>query len=173
MFGNGLRPQIWEQFTQRFAIPKIGEFYGATEGNSNVCKYSLRYAMTHWTCFSQKAGNSFTFFLFKRFYESITLKVQGLQFMMQHHISSLGRMHFVSFVPGNATWWLKAEVTQENLPVPRLKRLFQILWWCLFQSSMSWDKAQLGTSPTSDFFLSFLGMRVSECLKYFNLKTLP
>jgi len=36
MFGNGLRPQIWEQFTQRFAIPKIGEFYGATEGNSNV-----------------------------------------------------------------------------------------------------------------------------------------
>jgi len=36
MFGNGLRPQIWEQFTQRFAIPRIGEFYGATEGNSNV-----------------------------------------------------------------------------------------------------------------------------------------
>jgi len=36
MFGNGLRPQIWQQFTQRFAIPRIGEFYGATEGNSNV-----------------------------------------------------------------------------------------------------------------------------------------
>ena len=39
MFGNGLRPQIWQQFTQRFAIPRIGEFYGATEGNSNVCEY--------------------------------------------------------------------------------------------------------------------------------------
>ena len=38
MFGNGLRPQIWQQFTDRFAIPRIGEFYGATEGNSNVCK---------------------------------------------------------------------------------------------------------------------------------------
>ena len=41
MFGNGLRPQIWQQFTQRFAIPRIGEFYGATEGNSNVCEYIL------------------------------------------------------------------------------------------------------------------------------------
>jgi solute carrier family 27 fatty acid transporter 1/4 len=38
MFGNGLRPPIWEQFTSRFGIYRIGEFYGATEGNSNVCK---------------------------------------------------------------------------------------------------------------------------------------
>ena len=36
MFGNGLRPQIWQQFTYRFGIHRIGEFYGATEGNSNV-----------------------------------------------------------------------------------------------------------------------------------------
>ncbi|MBW2281492.1 MAG: long-chain-acyl-CoA synthetase [Deltaproteobacteria bacterium] len=32
-FGNGLRPDIWEEFRDRFALPKIVEFYGATEGN--------------------------------------------------------------------------------------------------------------------------------------------
>ncbi len=31
--GNGLRPDIWEEFQDRFAIPQILEFYGATEGN--------------------------------------------------------------------------------------------------------------------------------------------
>ncbi len=31
--GNGLRPDIWETFRMRFAIPRILEFYGATEGN--------------------------------------------------------------------------------------------------------------------------------------------
>ncbi|KDQ86778.1 hypothetical protein L798_06497 [Zootermopsis nevadensis] len=36
MFGNGLRPQIWEKFVTRFGIKQIGEFYGATEGNSNL-----------------------------------------------------------------------------------------------------------------------------------------
>ncbi|XP_043209142.1 long-chain fatty acid transport protein 1-like [Amphibalanus amphitrite] len=36
MFGNGLRPQIWEQFQKRFNIPKICEFYGSTEGNANI-----------------------------------------------------------------------------------------------------------------------------------------
>lgn len=33
MAGNGLRPQIW---TYRFKIPKVAEFYEATEGNSNI-----------------------------------------------------------------------------------------------------------------------------------------
>lgn len=28
MFGNGLRPQIWTQFVNRFNIPRIGEVYG-------------------------------------------------------------------------------------------------------------------------------------------------
>jgi fatty-acyl-CoA synthase len=31
--GNGLRPDIWEAFQQRFRIPHISEFYGATESN--------------------------------------------------------------------------------------------------------------------------------------------
>lgn len=36
MYGNGLRPQIWEDFIKRFNIPQIAEFYGATEGNANI-----------------------------------------------------------------------------------------------------------------------------------------
>jgi len=37
--GNGLRPEIWATFQQRFAIPKIIEFYGATEGNVSMLNY--------------------------------------------------------------------------------------------------------------------------------------
>ena len=37
--GNGLRPEIWTQFQQRFAIPRIIEFYGATEGNVSMLNY--------------------------------------------------------------------------------------------------------------------------------------
>uniref|UniRef100_A0A1B0EYX6 long-chain-fatty-acid--CoA ligase n=1 Tax=Phlebotomus papatasi TaxID=29031 RepID=A0A1B0EYX6_PHLPP len=36
VFGNGLRPQIWPQFVERFKIPRVAEFYGATEGNANI-----------------------------------------------------------------------------------------------------------------------------------------
>lgn len=36
VFGNGLRPQIWSQFVKRFNIPRVAEFYGATEGNANI-----------------------------------------------------------------------------------------------------------------------------------------
>jgi fatty-acyl-CoA synthase len=31
--GNGLRPDVWPEFQKRFRIPKIVEFYAATEGN--------------------------------------------------------------------------------------------------------------------------------------------
>ncbi|MDJ0847103.1 MAG: long-chain-acyl-CoA synthetase [Myxococcota bacterium] len=31
--GNGMRPEVWEPFQQRFGIPRVLEFYGATEGN--------------------------------------------------------------------------------------------------------------------------------------------
>ncbi|KAF1585723.1 UNVERIFIED_CONTAM: Long-chain fatty acid transport protein 1, partial [Eudyptes robustus] len=36
MYGNGLRPEIWKEFVERFGIRKIGELYGSTEGNSNI-----------------------------------------------------------------------------------------------------------------------------------------
>jgi fatty-acyl-CoA synthase len=39
IIGNGLRPEIWPQFQKRFAIPKIVEFYGATEGNVAFINY--------------------------------------------------------------------------------------------------------------------------------------
>lgn len=31
--GNGLRPEVWGPFVERFNVPKIVEFYGSTEGN--------------------------------------------------------------------------------------------------------------------------------------------
>ena len=31
--GNGLRPEIWKAFKERFGIEKVCEFYGASEGN--------------------------------------------------------------------------------------------------------------------------------------------
>jgi fatty-acyl-CoA synthase len=34
--GNGLRGDIWEAFQERFAIPRILEFYAATEGNFSL-----------------------------------------------------------------------------------------------------------------------------------------
>ena len=37
--GNGLRPEIWRQFQARFALPRIVEFYGATEGNVSMLNY--------------------------------------------------------------------------------------------------------------------------------------
>lgn len=32
IFGNGLRPDIWDDFKSRFAIDRVHEFYGASEG---------------------------------------------------------------------------------------------------------------------------------------------
>ncbi|MEL7128378.1 MAG: long-chain-acyl-CoA synthetase [Pseudomonadota bacterium] len=32
-FGNGLRPEIWAEFLERFKVPDLCEFYGSTEGN--------------------------------------------------------------------------------------------------------------------------------------------
>jgi len=34
--GNGLRPEVWERFRDRFGIPHIVEFYGATESNISM-----------------------------------------------------------------------------------------------------------------------------------------
>ena len=38
--GNGLRPDIWEEFQTRFGIPVIREFYGSTEGNAPTVNIS-------------------------------------------------------------------------------------------------------------------------------------
>jgi len=38
-FGNGLRPDVWETMTGRFAIPRILEFYGSTEGNVSMFNF--------------------------------------------------------------------------------------------------------------------------------------
>ena len=34
--GNGLRPDVWEDFRDRFAVPEIMEFYAATEGSFSL-----------------------------------------------------------------------------------------------------------------------------------------
>ncbi|KAB0804756.1 hypothetical protein PPYR_01726 [Photinus pyralis] len=33
MFGNGLKPEVWQAFQQRYNVPQMYEFYGSTEGN--------------------------------------------------------------------------------------------------------------------------------------------
>lgn len=38
LFGNGMRTSIWQEFTNRFNIENIYEFYGSTEGNANIGK---------------------------------------------------------------------------------------------------------------------------------------
>ena len=41
-FGNGLRGDVWEKMIPRFAIPRILEFYGATEGNVSLVNFDGR-----------------------------------------------------------------------------------------------------------------------------------
>ena len=38
-FGNGLRPDVWMAFRQRFRLPRIVEFYAATEGNCSMFNF--------------------------------------------------------------------------------------------------------------------------------------
>jgi len=33
VIGNGLRPELWDEFQQRFRVDRINEFYGSSEGN--------------------------------------------------------------------------------------------------------------------------------------------
>jgi fatty-acyl-CoA synthase len=40
--GNGLRPDIWQAFQQRFKLPQIVEFYGSTEGNVTMFNFDSR-----------------------------------------------------------------------------------------------------------------------------------
>ncbi|KAI1736063.1 acetyl-CoA synthetase-like protein [Xylaria scruposa] len=38
--GNGLRPDVWAKFQERFGIESVGEFYAATEGSGGTWNYS-------------------------------------------------------------------------------------------------------------------------------------
>ena len=38
-FGNGLRPDVWNDFQKRFGVPEILEFYGSTEGNVSLFNF--------------------------------------------------------------------------------------------------------------------------------------
>jgi fatty-acyl-CoA synthase len=38
-FGNGLAADVWRQFNDRFGIPEVLEFYGATEGNVSTFNF--------------------------------------------------------------------------------------------------------------------------------------
>jgi fatty-acyl-CoA synthase len=40
--GNGLRPDVWEEFQTRFGVPRMFEFYGSTEGNANLLNFDGR-----------------------------------------------------------------------------------------------------------------------------------
>jgi len=38
-FGNGMRPEVWEEFQRRFRVPRVLEFYGSTEGNVSMFNF--------------------------------------------------------------------------------------------------------------------------------------
>ncbi len=38
-FGNGLRPDVWDQLVDRFHVPQVLEFYGSTEGNVSMFNF--------------------------------------------------------------------------------------------------------------------------------------
>jgi acyl-CoA synthetase (AMP-forming)/AMP-acid ligase II len=39
-YGNGMRPDVWEKFRERFAVPHIFEFYASSEGNGALINYN-------------------------------------------------------------------------------------------------------------------------------------
>ena len=42
VFGNGLRPEVWDELKRRFNIPEVLEFYGSTEGNVSMFNFDGR-----------------------------------------------------------------------------------------------------------------------------------
>lgn len=51
VYGNGMRPDVWGRFQERFDIPKVCEFYGSTEGGLSHITFQegefLRNAVGH------------------------------------------------------------------------------------------------------------------------------
>ncbi len=52
------RPQIWEEFVNRFNNKDISEFFGSTEGNANIGETSHFYDVANLTVsiFEEKRG---------------------------------------------------------------------------------------------------------------------
>ena len=42
MIGNGLKPEIWQEFASRFNIKQISEIYGSTDGNCTMVNFDNR-----------------------------------------------------------------------------------------------------------------------------------
>ncbi len=40
MYGNGLRPDVWIKFRERFGVPEVAEFFSSTEGVFNLINWS-------------------------------------------------------------------------------------------------------------------------------------
>ncbi|KAL4918938.1 hypothetical protein BDW62DRAFT_210113 [Aspergillus aurantiobrunneus] len=40
VYGNGLRPDVWNRFKERFNVPTVAEFYAATEGTGGTWNFS-------------------------------------------------------------------------------------------------------------------------------------
>ena len=40
--GNGLRPEIWDEFTSRFSIPRVCEFYARQRGKHRLYQHVQR-----------------------------------------------------------------------------------------------------------------------------------
>lgn len=39
VIGNGMRPDVWQAFIDRYKIPAVLELYGSTEGNANIMNF--------------------------------------------------------------------------------------------------------------------------------------
>lgn len=40
MYGNGLRPDVWDRFRERFGVPEVAEFFNSTEGIFGLFNYN-------------------------------------------------------------------------------------------------------------------------------------
>lgn len=62
--GNGLRQSIWEEFMNRFNIPQIAEFYGATECNCSLGNFDNKVGIASEQFFSPQFSLSGQVFCF-------------------------------------------------------------------------------------------------------------
>ncbi|XP_064147441.1 long-chain fatty acid transport protein 4 isoform X3 [Loxodonta africana] len=52
--GNGLRQSIWTDFSSRFNIPQVAEFYGATECNCSLGNFDSQVSQASWWAASSR-----------------------------------------------------------------------------------------------------------------------